>query len=380
MRRSPTALLLASALLASSLLPLALAQEGKHRGTTPPMGETAQGEHGDPRGAQRGGQRPAVTGAFTFSTSNQQVSGTFVDFHYNDSGLQGFAVAGNALFDATVGGRGNEEGERGGVEAHGAEVRLRTASFELRVHDNPEAVTQILTNGGITLVLASGVSARTAGDGTVKFTAGNVSGSIRGQSLALAGNTVTSTDRLLVFVNAPHGNFDVYRSDIHKGVASGHVGVEASYNKPGKDVEQDVVSYGNVTMQTIKAERGNLTLQVEGHGFDGRVLVLNVDGRVVGASRADDLNILFDNASISRADNITDVLDPDDDGLRAEYYIVFDPAQEVFQVLVSVPHYSVHTLSVTTAFVLPPPSVIVGIVGGALLLVPSAFLLFRRKR
>jgi hypothetical protein len=39
----------------------------------------------------------------------------------------------------------------------------------------------------------------------------------------------------------------------------------------------------------------------------------------------------------------------------------------------------VHTLSVTTALVLPPPSVVVGVVAGLAVLAPSAFLLFRRK-
>ncbi|MFA5862586.1 MAG: hypothetical protein WDA16_12920 [Candidatus Thermoplasmatota archaeon] len=387
MPRSLPAFLLIAALLAGSMLPLVLAEEGKQKTTTTPA---ARGENGDTRadpadqrGAsekQRSEDRPAATGKFTLSSTSQRVSGSFVSFNYSESGLQDFALGAYPLFDASVSGQSQEDDDaRFGVEAHGAEVRVRTPVFDLIVHDNPGAVTKLMTHGVITLALAPGVLAQEGKDDLVEFTVGNVSGTIRGQDLALVGSTLTSTDRVLVFLDEPRGDFDVHRSDINEGVAAGHVGVEASFNKPGGTVEEDVVSYGNVTMQTIKAEKGNLTLQVEGHGFDGRVLVLNVDGRVVGASKADDLQVLFDNASIARADNITDVLDADNDGLKAEYYVVFDPTKEVFQLIVSVPHYSVHTLSVTTAIVLPPPSVILGVVAGAIILVPSAFLLFRRK-
>ncbi|HVM46121.1 MAG TPA: hypothetical protein VM582_09320, partial [Candidatus Thermoplasmatota archaeon] len=70
---------------------------------------------------------------------------------------------------------------------------------------------------------------------------------------------------------------------------------------------------------------------------------------------------------------------PDDDGFHPEYYIVFDPQAQAFQLIATLPHYSVHILSVTTLIVLPPPSVVVGVVAGVLLLAPTAMLLFRRK-
>jgi hypothetical protein len=132
-------------------------------------------------------------------------------------------------------------------------------------------------------------------------------------------------------------------------------------------------------MTTIKAERGNLTVMVEGHGLDGRVLVLNVDGRMLGADRADKLNITLDNESIEHAADLADALDPDDDGFDPEYYLVYDPAAEAFQLIVTVPHYSVHTLTVATFLEIVPPSVTVGILVGVLVVVPMALVLFRRK-
>ena len=108
--------------------------------------------------------------------------------------------------------------------------------------------------------------------------------------------------------------------------------------------------------------------------------MLNVENAVLGAQRADQLHVQLDNATVAPADSLVDVLDPDNDGYSPEYYVVFDPGTNAFQLLISVPHYSGHTLSLTTAFIRPPPSVIAGIGLGVLLLVPTAFVLFRRPK
>jgi len=121
-------------------------------------------------------------------------------------------------------------------------------------------------------------------------------------------------------------------------------------------------------------------VQVEGHGFDGRVLVLNVDRALVKADKASDVLVTFDNETVQHAANLSDALDPDAHGLHPVYYVVFDPEQGAFQLIVSVPHYSVHTLSVGSVLVLPPPSVVIGVVAGVALLAPTAMLLFRRSK
>jgi hypothetical protein len=188
-------------------------------------------------------------------------------------------------------------------------------------------------------------------------------------------------DDALVFLRQARGGFDQHRDDIGDAIGKGHVGAEATLGRRvgSEDLVEEVVSYGNVTMTTLKAERGNLTVAIEGHGTEGRVLVLNVDGRIVGAQRSGDLTILMDNMSMTPASSLADVLDPDDDGFLPEYYVVFDPTTESFQLVVSVPHYSVHILSVMTAIPLPAPSVVVGVLAGVALLVPGAYVLFRRK-
>lgn len=369
-------------LVALSLLaPFALAAEG--RGTPPTVAqaerERGDDEDDDDRRPGRGerGERPAAVGAFELSAASQSVAGDFVDFAYNDTGVTDFRVGGRHLFDLHVAGESDDDAR--GVTARGAELRLETSRFNLRVHDNPAAVAKLQTDGVATLLFPPGATLEELDGERVKFTVGNLTGTLRGDGVRVAGPSVIVDDELVLLVHQPRGGFDTYRDDIGEAVSKRHVGAEASINRNDDgSVDEDVVSYGNVTMRTIKAERGNLTVLIDGQGFDGRVVVLNVDGRIVGASKAEDLLVHFDNASIQRADGVADVLDPDDDGLSAEYYVVFDPATNDFQLLVSIPHYSVRTLSVMTFIQVPPPSVVVGILAGLLVLAASGVVLFRR--
>lgn len=100
---------------------------------------------------------------------------------------------------------------------------------------------------------------------------------------------------------------------------------------------------------------------------------------MLGAENGEKLNVILDDLSIGPASNFTDILDPDDDGYTPEYYIIYDPGAHVFQLIVTLPHYSVHTLSVTTLLEILKPSVVIGILAGTALLIPAALVLFRRK-
>lgn len=330
------------------------------------------------------GRVPAPIGSFLVEGSTQQVTGEHLSFHYSDAGVTDLRAANRTLFDVAVAGVATQiEDDEGGEVEEGARVeggrlRVRTANFTLVAHDNPSAPTMIRTDGQITVTFEDGVVIMRATEEAVRFSFGDVTGVLRGDDLTVMGRTVTAGDELLAFLDVARGSFDKNREKIGGAIARGHVGAEATFNAIDDDVEQEVVSYGNVTMTTVRAERGNLTLLVEGHGFEGRVLVLNVDGRFIGADASEKLNILLDNASIERASDLTDILDPDDDGFAPEYYVVHDPVAEAFQLIVTVPHYSVHTLSVTLVELLKP-SVVIGVLAGVALLVPAALLLFRRK-
>jgi hypothetical protein len=336
------------------------------------------GSRGNEKGEDGGrSPTPVPIGAFDVDSAQRSAHGEFVSFTYNETGIHGYTVDGVTILDIVIDGRLRNLEE---VKANGPQLKLKATGFSLLVHDNPGAVSRLHTDVPVRFSFAPDARVATSREGTqVAFTLGELSGKVKGDSLTVNGNTVTGRGDVLFLLDSLRGSFDTHRPDISRAIGKGHVGVEASFNSLDGDVEEDVVSYGNVTLTRLKAERGNLTLLIDGHGLDGRVLVLNVDGRLVGADKKEDLVILFDNETIGEASSLEDVLDPDDDGLKAEYYIVFDVKAEAFQLLVSVPHYSVHTLSLTTIISLPPPSVILGIVAGVALLAPGAYVLFRRK-
>lgn len=337
--------------------------------TTPTT--TARGPHANAAG-------PAI-GAFEVHASAREVVGDYVNFSYDGEGIRGYTIRDTLLFNATVS-DADVNHLRVDTVARGSMIRVETPAFKLRAHDNPAATTRIDTEGRLQFAFVEGANFTLVNDRLARFTVGNVSGFVRGEDLAVDGTNLSAQEDVLLVVDQPRGNFDKHREAITAAIGQAHVGAEMSLRaRDDGDIEHDSVSYGNVTLTTVKAERGNFTFLIDGHGFEGRVLVFNLDGRALGAEREEDLDIRFDNETILQADSIQDVLDPDNDGLKAEYYVVFDPQTQTFQLLVSVPHYSVHVLSVGTLIQQIQPSVVVGVLAGVALLAPAGYVLFRRK-
>ncbi|GEM_PF-3697286 len=337
-------------------------------------------DHGKGRSEGRSGEHGNVpVGSFRVADATHQAAGEYVSFGYDASGIHAFTVGGTLLFDAAT---SNAQARTGSAEvrAAGSEMRVQEPGFLFVAHDKPAAVARLTTEGAVVLTFAPGVTLTPKGEDRAGFTLGNLTGEVRADGLSAQGRSVRGSDDVLVFLDETQGGFDLHRSALTDAIGDGHVGAEATFNHNGANVSQDLVSYGNVTMTTLKAQHGNLTLLVEGHGTEGRVLVLNVDNGVLGAQKKEDLNVLLDNVTVRPADSLPDVLDPDNDGLAPEYYVVYDPGADAFQMIVSVPHYSVHTLSVVTAIQEIPPSVVAGAVLGVVVLVPSAFVLFRRPK
>lgn len=331
------------------------------------------------QGRDRGGALPV--GEFRVEESSRAATGEHLSFSYAADGIDDFHAADRTLFDIRVEGHAEDDQDENRVRVEGSELRVRTPAYDFIAHDTPTAASKLSTDGKVFVLFKEGVVLARENGERVRFSYGDVTGVLRGDDIVLSGRNVTASDQLLVVLDKPRGVGDQehYR-DLGRAIAKGNVGAEATLNLlENESVEEAIVSYGNVTMTTTRAERGNITVLIEGHGFEGRVIVLNVDGRVLGADAADKLAIALDNETIAAASNLTDILDPDDDGYEPEYYVVFDPQVQAFQLIVTLPHYSVHVLSVTTAIVLPPPSVVLGVLAGLALLVPAAVLLFRRK-
>lgn len=340
------------------------------------------------------GRGPAAVGAFQVHAETRAATGEHVSFSYSEAGIDDYRAANRTLFDIRVTGapggeredhededeEDDEDGAREGASVDGARLRVRMANFTFIAHDNPTGASKLESDGVAVVTFLDGVVLARDNGERVRFSYGDVTGTLRGDDLQIVGRNVTAREEVLILLEKPRGSFDVYHRDIGRAIGKGHVGAETTLNLGERDdVREDTVSYANVTMTTVKAERGNITVLIDGHGIEGRVIVLNVDGRVLGAEKAENLHIQLDNGSVQPAANLTDILDPGDDGFTPEYYLVFDPQVQAFQLIVTLPHYSVHTLSVTTLLEIVKPSVVLGVLAGVALLVPTALVLFRRK-
>lgn len=80
----------------------------------------------------------------------------------------------------------------------------------------------------------------------------------------------------------------------------------------------------------------------------------------------------------NRASSLDDILDPNDDAGQPEYYVVRD--EHGLQVMVTVPHWSVHMVELSSLAELVQPSVLIGIAAGAAGIAVAAVALFVPRR
>ncbi|MHB8606433.1 MAG: hypothetical protein ACYDCK_14395 [Thermoplasmatota archaeon] len=343
-----------------------VAEDGNARDGT----RSGSGPRSGSDGGPRVGEEPQ-TGAFAVG-SGSDVNGDFVSFHYSTAGLSGFALEGLVLFDATVASSARQDGPPLGAQTDGSEIRVSAPSYSVQAHDNPTAEFRMVARSVITLTFPS--SARITGSGErVEIDIGNVTAQVFGDGLRVNGSSVTGMQDVQLIVNHARGLFDIHRAAIDNATAHHAIGAEISLSHRAN--AGDTVNYGNVTVTPTRVTLGNITLVVAGHGFDGRVLVVDIDPALLGNGT---LAFRFDNESMIAAKNLTDAMDPDAHGLKASYYVVRDT--DGVQVIVAVPHYSTHTLTISSVLEVATPTVVVGVTVGLLMLAGGATVLFRRPK
>ncbi|MEW6222841.1 MAG: hypothetical protein AB1476_06025 [Candidatus Hadarchaeota archaeon] len=104
---------------------------------------------------------------------------------------------------------------------------------------------------------------------------------------------------------------------------------------------------------------------------DGRTIVLNVDNETLPGLRVGHIVVEVDNENIGQADDYADVLDPTNDGGLAEYLTLV--GNRGVQLLVSIPHFSTRTITISTLptqpFPVAPPMYLVAVAGIILIVV-----------
>ena len=137
----------------------------------------------------------------------------------------------------------------------------------------------------------------------------------------------------------PFDNIELIEKEIGKGTIGGQVTIVYDNG----EFKKYISVYDDITITPEKEEKENLSFIVDGnHNLTGKTIVINIDEDIF--SKNDLIVVLYDGKRIDLADNITDVLDPNNDGSNPEYIITF--SKNGTQLLVSIPHFSSHKISV----------------------------------
>lgn len=127
------------------------------------------------------------------------------------------------------------------------------------------------------------------------------------------------------------------------------------------------------------------TITVDSPAHEGKTIALNVESGILDPAALDFsyFNVHPNKtvpASIVQADDIHDVLDPLNDGVVAEWWIIEDI--NGVQVLISIPHFSIHKIELRTIgdIIVEQPSLVVGVLGAVLVVGIATRAMFRKPR
>lgn len=321
---------------------------------------------------------PPAGGAWTNFT------GQFVSFQQAPgSGIRGLQVGGAPVLDLAYSDPSRPELGPGFVRLGG-----------VTVYDAVYPALRAVSPGGAaqwTVAFAPGLQVRVLGD-QATFDGPGVHGVLVTTGPARVTGPDPGTNRVAVaFDNAPGESpgFVVrvtpgvqaagapYADALPRAIAGSKVAAEA-YIAPGAQPEVSVVPYvAQARVQVLGASPAALRLRVDVDEPRGRVLVFHLGQGVLGAD-AQHVAVRFDGEAIAQADNISDVLNPDDDGLHAEYAVV--SAAQGLDVLVSVPHFSPHDVTIeSTAAQVVRSLAPYGIAAGFALALAAGAAMLRRR-
>lgn len=111
----------------------------------------------------------------------------------------------------------------------------------------------------------------------------------------------------------------------------------------GKVTAAVTASYFSDVQMLTAATRERVDVTISSTATVGKTLIVSLDPETVPGMMTGDAMILFDGSVAAQASSYADILDPNDDGGVAEYFVLAGEAGA--QVLVSVPHFSVHTVT-----------------------------------
>ena len=157
-------------------------------------------------------------------------------------------------------------------------------------------------------------------------------------SIIISKNSVTTVDLFI--------DIDDDRWEIEEAIDEGDLGGEINVKQKDEDVfDYEIKIYESIDISPVSISKSNISILVKGDEYIlGKTVLINVDYNVFDID--EDIIVEYDGETISKADNIGDVLNPNNDGHHPEYLIVY--TAENVQFLVSIPKFSEHTIDIFT--------------------------------
>jgi len=286
------------------------------------------------------------------------------------------------------------------LDRSGARIRF---SFDpeggLALHDNPTGLLRFRAPGDLAVRFPEGTVLVPQGDHPWRVEGSGWSGLLWAENATFEGREGVASGSLsfhLLPPQPPGAPSPEVREHVRQAVERRHVGAEVSLRPgppeaPVSDRVQ-VLAYDEVEVTVdlpdgMATEEDPIRVEVGSDLEEGRTIVLDIDPALLeGDARLRYFDVTYEDGVrheaevvFLQADSLADVMDPTDDGIQPEYWIVTD-GQGV-HVLVSVPAWSIHAITVSSvAGAVLQPSVLIGIGAGAAGTALAAAALLRPRR
>lgn len=286
-------------------------------------------------------------------------------------------------------------------------IVMRAQESSLVIHDEANGFIRFEGNATVVLVFPAGVTSEPIKDGARIHYPGGGRAILNTRSLTWLDDRTASLSEFFSFHAVP-GSFTAgprasqAQAKVHDAVERGGlVGAEIRVNKPACDGTADdhcseVFAYDRVNVDvrqpaSVPTATDPIRIVLSANLTEGRTFVVQINRTVLdvdegllqlryfdlpdGENGTTKTEIIF-----RRASSMQDILDPNDDGGQPEYWVVRD--DDGLQVLVSVPHWSVHLVEISSLTQRIPPGILTGVVAatGGIALAAVALFMPRRRR
>ncbi len=264
----------------------------------------------------------------------------------------------------------------------GSQCRYSDGNCNVEMHDTSISFLKICTTGDIIFSNLSGYNITREGN-VIELSKENFSGVIISNHMLdeKEGNIIASREIMFRGTNLePLSDGTKNLRTVEEAIRTGTLGGEITIVKEDGKYKVDSVSYySNVTIEngTLTSKKAEFVVSGDDH-TTGKTIKVNV-GK--GAISSKNLKVVFDGKEIPLADSLTDVLNPNDDGLQPEYVLVniTSGSGGEFFLLISIPHFSEHTI-IVESIVKNPVFIGMAAVCAMTVVIAAAWGMFRRDK